>query len=219
MGSFSSGGLGGLIERGVAGRAGDVGAGIVSAREDTGFGGYNYGSSLTQEGLGNLRSLRGTFSDRLKDPLGPAGRNIFSIARGNLTDAFTRDVNSGAARRSQLALQSGGALTPEQIAAMDAQDRRDAEEAQFRGNADLSSSEAGMTLQETGKLFDRMQSIDQTITQVGQDEKNRGLQSILGSLALGLQRNKAISEEARQWVGMFMGKGGGGGAAAGGGLV
>jgi hypothetical protein len=128
----------------------------------------------------------------LNDPLGSVGRGIFARARGNLSDDYTRTVNSGMARRSQLALQTGGTLTPEQIAALDAQDRRDASEGLFRGETDLSTQEAGMTLSETGKLFDRMEGIDKTVAGIGQDERTRGLQAILASMLGRTDRMKAI---------------------------
>lgn len=206
MGTFSTGGAAGLIERGVAGRAGDVGAGLVAARENTGFGAYNYGSGLTEEGLGGLRSLDSTYQNRLNDPLGAAGRGIFARARGNLSDDFTRTIASGQARRAQLAAQSGGTLTPEQVAALDSQDRRAAGEGLFKGESDVSQSEAAMTMSETGKLFDRMESIRKTIVGVGQDEKSRALSSIIDSLKISLDRNKALDQSARSWVSMFMPK-------------
>jgi hypothetical protein len=209
MGTFSTGGLGGLIERGIAGRAGDIGGGIVNARE-AGWRGFGYGGELTEEGLTGLRGLRGQYQDRLKDPLGENGRGIFARARGNLSDDFARTVNSGVARRRQLAVQSGGSLTAEQMAALDAGERRDASEGLFKGENDLSIAETEMTLGETNKLFDRMEGIDKTVTGVGQDEKTRGLQTMLSALTLGLERNKAISQEARAWVSMFKPGGGGG---------
>src|SRR5688500_11873739 len=85
-----------------------------------------YGDTLTGEGLGGLRGLRGTYANRLNDPLGEVGRGMFARARGQFSDDFTRTVNSGQARRAQLATQSGGGLTPEQIAALDQETRRTA---------------------------------------------------------------------------------------------
>lgn len=159
---------------------------------DTGYQSYDYGKGITEEGLGGLRSLDSTYQQSLKDPLGETGRGIFARARGGLSDAFTRDINSGQARRAQLAAQSGGTLTPEQVAALDAQDRRSAGESLFRGQNDLSQSEASMTLTETGKLFDRMEGIRKTILAVGQDEKTRGLQTMLAALTGKTNYNKAV---------------------------
>jgi len=157
-----------------------------------GYGGYDYGKTLTDEGLTSLRDQNALYKQRLNDPLGSVGRSIFTRARGNLADDYTRTVNSGAARRSQLALQTGGTLTAEQIAALDAQDRRDANEGLFRGETDLSTQEAGMTLTETGKLFDRMENVDKTIVGVGQDERTRGLQAVIASMLGRTDRMKAI---------------------------
>lgn len=158
----------------------------------TGYGGYDYGKTLTDEGLNGLRGQNDLYKQRLSDPLGSVGRGIFARARGNLADDYTRTVNSGMARRSQLALQTGGTLTPEQIAALDAQDRRDASEGLFRGETDLSTQEAGMTLTETGKLFDRMEGINKTVAGIGQDERTRGLQAVIASMLGRTDRMKAI---------------------------
>jgi len=157
---------------------------------------FGYGSGLTEEGLAGLRGLRGTYEQRLKDPLGEVGRSIFARARGNLADDFTRTVNSGDARAKQLALQSGGSLTPEQISALDQENRRAASEGLFRGESDLSTGEADLTMKEMSSFFDRMEGIDRTITGVGQDEKTRGLQSIIQSLISRHNRNAAIASTA-----------------------
>src|SRR5688572_11886759 len=104
-------------------RYGESGSPYAAEWKRTGVRGneaYDYGAGLTNEGLGGLRDLRKFAGDRLNDPLGEQGRGIFARARGALSDTYARNVNSGAARRRQLATQSGGTLTPEQIAAMDA---------------------------------------------------------------------------------------------------
>lgn len=149
-----------------------------------------WGQKYIEEGLGGLRGLRGTYSDRLKDPLGEQGRGIFARARGNLSDGFARTVNSGMARRRQLAAQTGGSLTPEQIAALDAEDRRDANEQLFRGEGEIATTEAGMTLDETNRLYDRLENIDRTITGVGASGRGEGLQSILAAL---MSRNQTFA--------------------------
>lgn len=149
----------------------------------TGQAEYDYGSGLTEEGLGGLRSLDKTYSDRLGDPLGAVGRGIFTRARGALSDDFTRSVNSGDAHAAQLARQSGGTLTPEQVAALDAQNRRGASEDLFQGTGAVANAEATATLSEQGKLFDRLENIRNTITTVGQNEKTRGLQSIISAIS------------------------------------
>lgn len=168
---------------------------------------YNYGGGLTDEGVGGLRDLRKTYASRQNDPLGSLGRGIFARARGTLADDFTRTVNAGGARRRQLSTQSGGALTPEQIAALDAEDRRGAGEGLFAGENDLASTEASMTLSEAGKLFDRMEGIDRTITSVGQDERNRGLSAILAGITGRQDRMKAIADTFSRIYGASKGGG------------
>jgi len=179
---------------------------------------YDYGRGLTDEGLGGLRDLRRTFDERTDDPLGDVGRGIFARARGALSDDFTRNVNAGDARRRQLALQSGGSLTAEQIAALDSEDRRSAGEQLFRGQNELSMGEGEMTFSELNRLFDRMTDIDKTITGVGQDERTRGLQAIIQSI-LGRQSlhfgNIAAATQAVGMATSFGTSAGAGGGSAG----
>lgn len=181
---------------------------------------YSYGSGLTEEGLGGLRSLDSTYSSRLNDPLGSVGRGIFTRARAGLQDDFSRAVNSGDAHAAQLARQSGGALTPEQVAALDAENRRGASEGLFTGTGKVADAEATATLTEQGKLFDRLEGIRKTIVGVGQDEKNRGLQSILQALTFrynkDAQKRSILSSFANSIVGAAAGgaASGAGGAAA-----
>lgn len=148
----------------------------------TGYSGYDAGNLLTSEGLGDLRSLQSTYSGRLSDPLGAVGRGIFSRARAGLQDNYARDVNAGAASTAQLARQSGGVLTPEQVAAQNAANQRDASQSLFQGTGNVANAEATATLSEQGKLFDRLDSIANTITSVGQNERTQGLNSIIQSL-------------------------------------
>lgn len=161
----------------------------------TGYNDYAAGNTLTQEGLGGLRSLDSTYSNRLGDPLGAVGRGIFTRARGALSDDFTRSVNSGDVRAAQLARQSGGALTPEQVAALDAENRRGASEDLFKGTGDVANAEATATLSEQGKLYDRLEGIRKTITSAGMDERTTGLQSIIASLTGRTGRVKAIAAD------------------------
>ncbi len=171
------------------------------------IGGYGdaanaYGGVLTEEGLGGLRGLRGTYASRLNDPLGEVGRGIFARARGQFSDDFTRTVNSGQARRAQLATQSGGAITPEQIAALDQETRRTAGEQKFRAEGQLAIGEADMTLSEMGKFFDRMEGIDRTMVGVGQDEKTRGLGTMLAAITGRQDRmNKIVGKLLGPWGG------------------
>lgn len=182
---------------------------------------YESGFNLTEEGLGGLRSLGKTYNDRLGDPLGPLGRGIFTRARAGLQDDFARDVNSSATHTAQLARQSGGVLTPEQVAAEDAANRRGASEDLFRGTGDVANAEAGATLTEQGKLFDRLEGISKTIGSVGSDEKNRGLSSIIQALTFrynkDAQKRQILSSFANSLVGAAAGGAAGGGAGAAGG--
>lgn len=176
-----------------------------------GYANSAYGRGLTEEGLGGLRGLRELYSGRLDDPLGDVGGGIFARARGNLSDDFTRNVNAGDARLRQLATQSGGSLTPEQIAALGSESRRAAGEQLFRGENELAMFEGEMTLSELGKLFDRLENIDKTITGVGQDESTRGFQAIIQSMIGRHNRNAAIASTAAGVWGAGNNQWGGGG--------
>jgi hypothetical protein len=161
---------------------------------------YDYGRGLTSEGIGGLRDLRKMAEERYRDPLGETGRGIFARARGAQADNFARNVNAGDARRRQLALQSGGSLTPEQIAALDQESRRSAGEQQFGAENELAMAEGELALTEMGKFFDRMSDIDKTITGVGQDEKTRGLQSILAAIMGRQERvDKIVGHALGPW--------------------
>lgn len=179
--------------------------------------GYEYGRTITEEGLAGLRDLDRTFEGRLKDPLGEVGRGVFARARGAISDDAIRSQRGFQFRAMQRALQQGGTMSPEALAELEMMNRRDIDEARFGAERDLGIAEGEMTLTETGKLFDRMSDIRKTILGVGQNEKIRGMSAILAALGLRLDRNKAIAGTIMQGVGIGMSAGGtGGGVPAGG---
>lgn len=184
---------------------------------------YGYGQGLVEEGIGGLRSLRDTYAGRLNDPLGPLGRSIFSRARGAQSDVYARTVGASGARRRQLALQSGGGLTPEQIDAANAADQRAAAENLFGGERDIAIAEAETTLSESSKLFDRMEGISRTIGGVGSDEKARGVAQIIQNLMFrtskDAQKRSILGSVASSLFGAAAGGATSGGAAGGGGGV
>lgn len=164
----------------------------LSGLTKTGYGLLDSSKPLTQEGLAGLRSLGSTYQSRLSDPLGPQGRSIFSMAKGALADTGVQRERAFNARIFQLAAQSGGTLSPEAQAQAEAQNQRGINESLISGQRDLATQEASMTLSETSKLFDRMESINKTILGVGQDEQTRALQTIIASLSGRTDRMKAI---------------------------
>lgn len=161
----------------------------------TGANAYSSGTATTDEGLSGLRGLNSQYQGMLSNPLGTAGNSIFARARGALSDDYTRNVNGGAARTAQLATQSGGTLTPEQIAAQNASTTRDAGANLFSGENSLAEAKATMSLDQTNKLYDRMQSIQNSIVSVGQDDKMRGLQTMLGALTGRTNRMQSIAKD------------------------
>lgn len=195
--------------------------GDVKALGTLGSSTYDYGKGLTDEGLTGLRSLDKTYSDRLNDPLGAVGRGIFSRARGALKDDAIRGQRAGGARIFQLAAQSGGTLSAEAQGELNTRNQRGINEALFSGEADIANDEAATTLSETSKLFDRMEGIRKTLVGVGQDEKTRGLNALLQSLAMrwdkDKQKRQILGSVASSLFGAAAGgaAGGGAGAAAG----
>lgn len=177
---------------------------------------YAYGKGLVEEGLGGLRGLRDIYEQRVNDPLGDVGRNIFARARGAFADDFTRTVNSGDARRRQLATQTGGALTAEQIASLDAEDRRAANEELFGAERELAISEGEMTLSEAQKFFDRMEGIDKTIGSVGSNEKTRGLEQIFQNLMMRWNKDSQKRQMLYGFASSLAGAATGGAASGGG---
>lgn len=176
---------------------------------------YEYGSDLVKEGIGGLRELRDIYAGRTKDPLGEYGRGLFSRARGNLSDAYARNVNSGAARRQQLATQSGGALTVEQVAALNAEDQRAAGEGLFRGENDLAMTEADMSLSAQERFYDRMEGIDRAKGAVGSDEKARGISSIIQNLMFRSQKDAQKRQILSSFANALIGNAAGGAANSG----
>lgn len=162
---------------------------------DTGYGNLGEGNALTKEGLGGLRSLDSTYQQRLSDPLGSVGRGIFARARGQLSSDAQRRQGAFGARLTQQALQSGGTMSPEAQAELQANNQRSTNESLFSAQNDLANQEAGMTLSETSKLFDRMEGIRKTIVGVGQDEKTQALQSILAGLTGQTGRMQTIIKD------------------------
>lgn len=161
--------------------------------QNTAYGDYASGGVLTNEGLAGLRSLDSTYQQRLTDPLGAVGRGIFARARGQLSTDAQRRQGIFSSRIAQQALQSGGTMSPEAQAELEANNQRSINESLFSSENDLANQEASMTLNETGKLFDRMEGIRKTIVGVGQDERTRSLQSIISMLSARTGRTGSVS--------------------------
>ena len=108
---------------------------------------------------------------------------------------------------SQLAAQSGGTLSPEQQAQLREQNARDVNQGLFEGNVAISDAEAQLTLSETSKLFDRMESISKTILGVGENQRNVGLNALIQSILGRADLKNANSANARGAVNTAIGAG------------
>lgn len=187
MGSFSQ-----VLERVIGGKASDTSKDLVRAT-NTGWSTFDAGTALSDSEIGTLRGYSDTYAQRLSDPLGATGRGIFSRARGALSDVATQRTGAFSSRLIQQAAQSGGNLSPEARAELEASNQRDVNQGLFEGNAAVSNAEAKMTLDETSKLFDRMEGISKTILGVGTGRETQGLQLLLASLGLRHNRTAAIA--------------------------
>lgn len=163
----------------------------------TATGEFDAGTDITNEGLGDLRDQRQTYTEALKNPLGVGPNSaaaIFARARGGLSDDATRATNTLAARLGQKARQSGGNLSPAAQAELEAENERSTNQDLFEGNVAVSNAEASATLSETSKLFDRLDNISKTILGVGSDERMQGLQALIA--ALSGRQNLALGKAA-----------------------
>lgn len=189
----NSSGLAGWTERLLGGKAANIGPDLLKLG-DSGKSTFDAGNKLTEEGLNDLRGYRSTYASRLNDPLGATGRGIFTRARGALSDTANQRTSAFGSRLLQHATQSGGNLSPEAQAQLEQQNQRDVNQELFTGNAAISDAEAQLTLSETSKLFDRMESIGKTILGVGDSKSAQGLQQLFTALGLRFQRNAKIAD-------------------------
>jgi hypothetical protein len=205
---FGGSGLAGILERLVGGKAANIGPdltrlGNAGAAED------QFGSDLTNEGLGDLRGLRSDYQNQIgTGGLPDSIRQQFRIARGALADQSTRNQRDFSARLKQRFLTSGGTLSPTAQTEYDLENQKQNDEGLFSATNDLNAGEANLALTNTNALYSRLEGIGRTITGVGQGEKDRALDRIKQSLLLRFSRNKAISDAIMSYFSIAKGGGG-----------
>ena len=205
---FGGGGIGGGIEKLFTGS--DYGRTLKDIYNSGGTTGAS-GTALTDEGIGNLRSLSGDYKDYIAaGGLTPALRRSFDVAKGGLADQYARSGRSLSAALQARRAQSGGALTPAAIAEMESEGATKANEDYFSASNDLNAQQANLSYSATKDWYSQLQDIQNTITTTGLTREQQGLLARLQAAQLMYQRNKAISDAASKWGGMFMGGGGGG---------
>lgn len=180
--------VGGAIVKGVGDKK-TAGIRNASANSEYNLGSTSFdtGSNLENQGLGQLGDSYNSYKDDLANPLGTgpnSASGIFSRARGALSDNATRTTGAFGSRMKQLAVQSGGTLSPAAQAQLEEQNSRDVQDSLFQGNVGISNAEASATLTQTNALFDRMDNISKTILGVGVNEKTLGLQAMLAALGM-----------------------------------
>lgn len=184
---------------------------------------YDQGGRLTEEGLQGFRNLDSEYSERLRsgNVLSPNLDRAFKVAQGQLSDTDVRNKRSNVARLSQLRKQSGGALGVDQIAELTTTYDSDSDQSLYEATNELSMGRAQVEMKETNSLRDRIMAARDRILGTGQNERDRGQGAMTNSLALRLQRMKAIDESMRGWTSTIsrMPQMGGGGAGGGGGIT
>lgn len=205
-----TGGLIGKLDKFFTGKSGDVAPDFLYATQlgkDT----FAAGNALTDEGLGQLRSQYGVYSDRLNDPLGPQGRGIFTRGRGTLSDVATQRAGAFKGNLAQRAAESGGALSPAARAQLEEENQRGIDQGLFEGNVKLSDAEASLTMDEVSKLFDRMDKISSTIIGVGKDKNVQGLEALFKALGLREGKDEKVASVMTSFFAPLSGSFGGGG--------
>jgi hypothetical protein len=158
-----------------------------------------YGSGLTEEGLSGLRDLDKRYSQRLDEGvLSPELKAAFARRRAEGLSDEQRRRRSFLSGLGQTRLQRGGQLS--ESAALDyaTENERNLMEARSSRESEIGMQEAGVTLDETNRLYDRIDSIRKMVVGVGQGEKDRAVSAMLDSLKLGAmysgQEQAAISQ-------------------------
>jgi len=152
---------------------------------------------LTDEGIGGLRTLDKQYQDLLaKGGLTPELKRQFDVARGYLSDQYTRSGRALGAALAQRRAQSGGALTPGAVAEMEKQGGATRDEQYSDASNELNISEAQMGYESTKDLYTRIENIRGTITSTGLTREQQGLLAQLHAASLMLDRRKAITNVA-----------------------
>lgn len=141
-----------------------------------------FGLDLTNEGLGGLRDLGAGYQKELAAGGLPEDlRRQFRVLRGSLGDNAVRMNRAYLAKLNQRLLTSP-TFRPEAASEFDLENQQNIGESLFEATNKANMQEAGLALDNTNSLRDRLDRIRMTILGVGQDERQRALQRILGSI-------------------------------------
>ena len=152
------------------------------------------GTALTDEGLGGLRDLDKKYQGLIASGgLTPELKRQFDVARGYLSDQYTRSSRSLSAALASRRAQTGGALTPGAVAEMEKQSGATRDEQYFGASNDLAGKQATMGYESTKDLYSRIENIRGTITQTGLTREQQGLLARLHAAGLMLDRRKAVA--------------------------
>lgn len=171
------------------------------------------GDALWREGLAGLNDLDQRYTSALDDRNGPLPESVRNAIRGlygRNQDAMVRGDRSYRAQLGQLAKQSGGAVSEGAQLEYALENEKNLNEALFEANRDVGLGEAQMTLEETNRLRDRLESVRGAKLGAAERRQASAIARQLASLELRYKRNKAISDAIMSYFG-----GGGGGGAAG----
>lgn len=194
MSIVRSGGIAGIFERVVGGRAAEVGP-ALQGLDQFGQKQYDSGTALGDEGIAGVRGLVAGYKKRLNGgSVLPTNVNrAYDLARGRVNDGVARGNMAAAAAINQRALSSGGFLSPEAREELYGAHSRSNDAAAFDATANIDTSQAGAELSQTNNLNDRVDGLTSTILNAGQFRQQLGAQVRAQSVLARLDRNKAIA--------------------------
>lgn len=157
---------------------------------------YGAGQNLTEEGLGNLRTISGDYRDLIRkggltDPI----NREFDVQQGRISDDVVRAGRSFRANLMQQAAQNGGVLSPAAQAELAKENESDINEHAFTARNELSFEKSRVQQESVRALQDRVLQIADMIRTTGMSREQQGLAAQLAALQFK-QNNKKMTLDA-----------------------
>jgi hypothetical protein len=173
----------------------------------SGRGEYGRGSALIDRSIGELDDLdHRTSADLDMGGLPPYLADVFTRERGAITDEAQRSRRAFAEDLLQLSRRSGGRFDPTSAADYQIEREADIDENAFTARNRLAADEAGVRMDNTNRLLDRLFAIRDR--KLGAGEATRALASEreLAAIMAKLERRKAIAATAASVFGTGYGR-------------
>lgn len=136
---------------------------------------YDTGVGLTDEGLGDLRTISGDYRDLIrKGGLTDAVNREYDVQQGRISDDVIRAGRSFRATLAQEAAQNGGYLSPAAQAELARRNEADTNEQAFTARNQLSFEKARVAQDATRTLQDRVLQIADMIRTSGLTREQLG---------------------------------------------